>query len=384
MGRRPNTSLKPTPEAMFVRCPTACARARLSLSLGFICDVPKGFICAIDMNARYSISSPKACIFISSSVIVLVMIVGGCNYFAVEFAPDKQAATLRSADAEQADTYFWEVLHRGGYEDIPEAMTRLKAVYLANPYDAVTAAHIGFLHLWRLAERNRLTVIPPGLTDDAVLARKYFGEAVRLDNKDARTAGFYAIMHMLEGDIHGDVKLSRQGYFLGSEAIRAWPSFNLFTVGYAMSTIAHTDPRFQEALEWQWETMEECFGRQVNRADPSIEQYLALEASEIDEQRRRACWNTWIAPHNLEGFFLNMGDMLVKSGQWEMGVKIYENAKRVKQYESWPFKGELEQRIHEANTNVERFRKQYLMGQVIKEPTLMINTSFSCVGCHEQ
>jgi len=32
------------------------------------------------------------------------------------------------------------------------------------------------------------------------------------------------------------------------------------------------------------------------------------------EGKKRVCWNSWIAPHNFEGFFLNMGDMLVKSG----------------------------------------------------------------------
>ena len=79
-----------------------------------------------------------------------------------------------------------------------------------------------------------------------------------------------------------------------------------------------------------------------------------------------------------------MRDMLVKSGHWETGVKIYENAKRVQQYETWPFKGELERRIQEAEANVERFRRQYPRSQVIREPTLMINSSFSCVGCHQR
>ena len=104
---------------------------------------------------------------------------GGCAYFAVTFAPNKKPAASRSAAAEQADAYFWKTLHAGNYEDIPEALRRLKAAYLENPSDPVTAAHIGFLHLWRLSERNRLVAIPPGITDNAVLARKYFGEAVR-------------------------------------------------------------------------------------------------------------------------------------------------------------------------------------------------------------
>jgi len=46
----------------------------------------------------------------------------------------------------------------------------LKAAYLENPHDAKVAAHIGFLHIWRLSERRRLETIPPQIMDDAVLA----------------------------------------------------------------------------------------------------------------------------------------------------------------------------------------------------------------------
>ena len=69
----------------------------------------------------------------------------------------------------------------------------LKAAYLANPNDAVTAAHIGWLHIWRLSERARLGHgVGPDITDHAVLARKYFEEAVRLHPGEARYLGFYA------------------------------------------------------------------------------------------------------------------------------------------------------------------------------------------------
>jgi len=53
-------------------------------------------------------------------------------------------------------------------------MTLLKAAYLQNPYDAKIVARIGFLHAWSLTERQRLKNIPPQITDNAILARKYF------------------------------------------------------------------------------------------------------------------------------------------------------------------------------------------------------------------
>jgi hypothetical protein len=57
-----------------------------------------------------------------------------------------------------ADTVFWRTLRAGAYDEIPRAMTLLKAAYLPNPRDPETAAHVGFLHAWRLAERARLAI----------------------------------------------------------------------------------------------------------------------------------------------------------------------------------------------------------------------------------
>src|SRR5207253_1589278 len=104
----------------------------------------------------------------------------------------KAPSAQRTALAQRVDGLFWQTLHGGAYEQIPAALTALKAAYLEDPHDAVTAAHIGWMHIWRLAERARLDAVAPGITDDAVLARKYFEEAVRLNPAEARYRGFYA------------------------------------------------------------------------------------------------------------------------------------------------------------------------------------------------
>jgi len=60
--------------------------------------------------------------------------------------------------------------------------------------------------------------------------------------------------------------------------------------------------------------------------------------------KKRVCWNSWIAPHNFEGFFLNLGDMLVKAGDWQTAQKIYANAKLPKEYATWKYQAVLEER----------------------------------------
>ena len=135
----------------------------------------------------------------------------GCGRIAVWAAPEKTASAERTPAAVEADKVFWATLHGGAYDRIPAALTALKAAYLAEPNDAVTASHIGWMHIWRLGERARHGPVRPEITDDAVLARKYFEEAVRLDPREARYLGFYASLLMAEGTIHKDEKMVRRG-----------------------------------------------------------------------------------------------------------------------------------------------------------------------------
>jgi hypothetical protein len=79
---------------------------------------------------------------------------------------------------------------------------------------------------------------------------------------------------------------------------------------------------------------------------------------ETREGPKRVCWNSWIAPHNFEGFFLNFGDMLVKAGDPTRAVTMYSNAMLSHEYASWPFKDVLERRIADAPRNVEVFRRE--------------------------
>ena len=138
-----------------------------------------------------------------NTVLLFLLILGlsGCEFFALSFAPGKEPLADNSDLANQASKVFWETLHQGDYSNISKPMTLLKAAYLQNPYDAKIAARIGFLHAWSLTERQRLKNIPPQITDNAILARKYFEEAVRLNPEDARYLGFHSSMMMSEGSI---------------------------------------------------------------------------------------------------------------------------------------------------------------------------------------
>lgn len=309
--------------------------------------------------------------------VAVAILAAGCARLAVWSAPEKQAAAERSADARRADDLFWQTFHSGDYDKTPATLHALQAAYLDTPNDAVTAAHIGWVHVWRLAERARLDPVPPGIADEAVLSRRYFEEAVRLDPGDARYQGFYASMLLAEGDIHKDEKLTRRGYYTMLDAVEAFPEFNDFTAGYVMSSRPYDSERFKEGLEYQWRNVDVCIGERVDRQHPDYTRYMRLETK---EGPKRVCWNSWIAPHNFEGFFLNFGDMLVKAGEPEVAVRMYVNARLTPDYATWKYRDVLEDRLRNAARYVEPFRRDKAAPG---EPRIMGQSGFACMACHQ-
>jgi hypothetical protein len=132
----------------------------------------------------------------------------------------------------------------------------------------------------------------------------------------------------------------------------------------------------------QWQTVDACSGTPVDRTNPAAAVLLRSQDSEQNPRRRRACWNSWIAPHNVEGFFLNMGDMLVKSGDWRTGVQVYALARGMRSYPQWAFRDVLEARIAHAEENVTAFRRPEAAGA--DGPRMMLGSRIACVACHQQ
>jgi hypothetical protein len=307
-------------------------------------------------------------------------LLGGCAFMAEQSAPPKQASATRTENAQRADALFWKTFHGGDYNGIAKALEAVKGAYLQAPNDPQTAAHVGFLHVWRIAERARLDAMSPSITDDSALARRYFSEALALHPAEARYQGFLATTMLAEAAIHKDEKLRRRGYYAMLDAVDAWPEFNLFTAGYVLSNQPADSAQFKQGLEMQWRTLDLCSGTAVDRRKADFSTYMHLETQ---QGPKRVCWNSWIAPHNFEGFFLNMGDMLVKIGDWSTAQKVYANAKLSNTYPSWKYRAVLESRIEQAQANVAVFNAPN-RGQAAGDTVMMVQSRFACMGCHQQ
>jgi hypothetical protein len=84
-----------------------------------------------------------------------------------------------------------------------------------------------------------------------------------------------------------------------------------------------------------------------------------------------------------KGFFLNMGDMLVKSGDWQTAQKVYANARLSRDYGEWKFKATLEERIVQAQANVVSFNASG-GGKSSGDAVIMNRSRFACMACHQQ
>ncbi len=297
--------------------------------------------------------------------VLCIFVMGACDFLAVHSAPEKTANPATTQLSEKAKDTFWAALHGGRYEQLPETLRLLTAAYLENPRQPEITLLLAHAHLWKIAERSRVPEQDPRITDHAILAEKYFAEARRLAPGDARIPGWLGGVKLALGQIHQDERLTREGYFMLHDSIALFPEFNYFSAGYVLGSRPAGDDKFQEGVDDLWKNLDLCAGEKIDRANPDYKKFMA---SDTTTGPRRVCWNSKIAPHNFEGFFLNMGDMLVKQGRAEPAKKIYETAKLSKDYASWKYQAVLEEHLAQA--------------EQAKLPEIMFNSSHSCTACH--
>ena len=75
----------------------------------------------------------------------------------------------------------------------------------------------------------------------------------------------------------------------------------------------------------------------------------------------------------------------VRSGDHlDAAKKIYQISKTQSDFKTWPYKDILNRRIANAKNNVNQFSRKILNSENFNENTIMINTPFSCMACHEK
>ena len=126
-----------------------------------------------------------------------------------------------------------------------------------------------------------------------------------------------------------------QGIAVLERAVQGWPEFNLFCLGLAYDHLPASHPDYAKAVEAALDNLDACSDQRVDRDNPDSPPTSAQATS---EGPKRACWNDPVAPHNAEGFYLWVGDLLVKQGKVAAARVAYNNVKLIAEYPSWPYR----------------------------------------------
>jgi hypothetical protein len=305
-----------------------------------------------------------------------------CSTIVPLFIAPKEYSATETPNAEAANKYFWDNYHQGNYDSIPKIVEKLNFALQENPNDLKITVHLGFVHIWALSERQRIKTANPSTIEHIFLSKRYFEEAYLMNPHDPRVVGFLADISMIEGDQLKNNKIQTEGYYTGLKSVKMWPQFNKFTLGYLFSNLDKSDEKFKKGIEWQYETIDDC-ACEKDTKKTDYKAAIAKIRKSKDPMIYRACWNSWIVPHNWEGFCMNWGDMLIKNGEVNEGIRIYNLAKESDSYNEWPYKSELEIRIQNASKNVADFNKPIDNQNISTQNVIMLNSKMSCTGCHQ-
>lgn len=287
-----------------------------------------------------------------------------------------------------ANRFMWDHLHQGNYDSIPAILNKLNEAYNNDPQDKSTTAHLGFVHLWAFSERVRHNP-DSSIAEHVILSNRFFKEAIELDPQDARLKGFQSATDICEGAISLKLFMIAKGYVNGFRSVNEWPQFNKFAVSLVGSQSRKNSILYQLAIKYQWELVDDCSCKDLSKKTimKNPEQVFKDLFAELSRNKdpliNRACKNSWIAPHNLEGFFLNFGDMLVKQGRFKEAKEIYNAAKLCPGYKEWPFAKVIDQRIADIKINNELFNRPLELINIPPGTQLFINSEMSCVACHQ-
>jgi hypothetical protein len=313
-------------------------------------------------------------------LVPLSIIFSGCRGMALASAPDKMPEVSSSAQTEQAEREFESALSAGNYAALPDVIEALTQAYLRAPHDPTLALYVGHAHFWRVAERARNAEPRATVTDDLLVAERYFTQAKLLRPEDYRILGWLGSVKLSLGNVHDDQHWVREGYFMLEDGVTAFGEFNLFSKSYVLSIVPRDHPRFEEAVDAMWRSVESCDAGGLDREHPDFAPYFRASASVSLLGPKRVCHNLPKAPHNFEGFFLHCGDVLVKAGKPALARVMYENARLEPSFTSWPYRDVLEERIRSAESRALGFAAK----DAADWPEMMVTSRLACSGCHQR
>jgi hypothetical protein len=279
-------------------------------------------------------------------------------------------------DPEAAKAFFWETFTAQRIDDGTRASQLLESALGANPGDANLALLVAHSYLWRLSEFARSTTPDPSqLPALAGAAEAGFARAYAQAPNDARISGWLGSVMVGNGGATGDAEKLEAGHALVGQGVAAYPEFNGFVQSLVNASYPVGSPQFDLALEAMWDNLDVCAGFTTDREEPNVRQ--AVEAV-LQGGADPACANTLRAAHNLEGFFLYFGDILVKANRETAARAMYDATRASPTFDLWPYRDTLTQRELDVTARLAAYANE----DPSDDPALVAQEVFNCSYCH--
>jgi hypothetical protein len=283
--------------------------------------------------------------------------------------------------AAQAAQNFWVTFHSANYAASDQALSELVAASQNDPGDARLVSLVGLCSFWKVLEKNRAGLPSQSVHGLATQSLTYVEEAGRRDPSNRLTPGFISSAKYQLGAIERNGCRMNQALVELQQNTNIYPQFHGFVEGWVLTAMLPPEhPAYNHAVEAYYKTLDSCAGIRIPRSFPRLGEfgfYILAKKS----KNETVCYNTNIAPHNVEGTLYGLGDALVKQRKLRQAELVYESIRRVPAYPTWPYKDLLAQRLN----NLQNLHVKFVAdsGCVdVQEPAMLFQSSIACTCCH--
>jgi hypothetical protein len=253
---------------------------------------------------------------------------------------------------------YWRAMLSADYAARPAALSSLATAAQGSPKDEQLALLTGLGNLWRVAEPTDAELADVGgFIQSALTAKAEVERAYQLCPSDHRIPAWLGPILVNMGRQLNDQASVEMGLSVLQTGIERYPSFVLFSKLLVYADRPASDPDFQKALQAVDENIGAC-GDLATTRDP-------------------ACRNGPHTVHNVEGAAVFLGDVYAKAGRRADALRVYEDARRMPDFGTWPFRGVLEARI----SGIDERLAAYAAGG---EPEAAWTSRQQCSYCHQR
>ena len=288
---------------------------------------------------------------------------------------------FNNPQAMQAAQVFWTAFQTADYASSDHALSLLTQASAADPSDNHLVELTGLCSFWKVVEHGRGGIPSQQLNGLAQQSLAYVEEAGRREPHNRLIPGFVSSAKYQTGAMTCDPQMMQQAICELQHNTEVYPQFHGFVEGWVLTAmLPPTHPAYEQAVEAYFKTLDSCAGIRVPRSFPKIGP-IGLSILAKKSANETVCYNTNIAPHNVEGTMLGLGDALVKQGKLRQAKMAYESIPKIPAYVNWPFKEALANRLQ----NMETLQQKWVAesGCVdVAEPAMLFQSTMACTCCH--